>query len=88
MLKHNYALLDKKFPVTFRNDKLKEAKKLGYNYVSQATIELYRKYQSQRIVGKILKMTERAISYRLTNYKEPKRRRGGPPGRAGASPHQ
>jgi len=80
---HDYALLDKKFPATFRKDKLSQAKKLGYNHISQATIELYRKHQSQRIVGEILNMTERAIGYRLEKYKEPRRPSGGLPGKAG-----
>ena len=80
---HNYALLDKKFPATFRKDKLVEAKNLGYHHISEATIDLYRRYQSQQIVGEILNMTGRAIGCRLKKYNEPRRHSGGPPGRAG-----
>ena len=80
---HNYADLDKKLLVPFRDEKIIQAKKFGYDYVSQATVELYRKYQSQRIVGIILELTEEAIRHRLNFYKEPRRGAGGPPGCAG-----
>ena len=44
---HDYAALDnKKYPATYIEDQLAHVKALGFNYISQATVELYRQYQS------------------------------------------
>lgn len=83
---HDYAALDaKKYPATYAKDQLAHVKTLGFNYISQATVELYRKHKSQAKVALILNLTEPAIRARLKKYNEPRR---GPGGTAGIKKKQ
>jgi len=78
---HDYGMLDQRFPATYRTDRIIQAKELGFDYISEATIKLYRKYKSQKIVAVILGMTANGIGSRLRRYKEPCRGPGSLPGR-------
>ena len=78
---HDYQKLDKQFSVTFKEDRYQEIKKLGFQYISEATVELYRQYKSMGIVAHILNMDPVAIGQRLRRYKEPRRGPGSLPGK-------
>lgn len=76
---HNWSLLDKNYDYYYRHDRLKIAHKIGYNFISEATIKLYRKHKSTIIVAKILGLSKAGVRSELLKNKEPLRSRGGSP---------
>jgi hypothetical protein len=75
---HDYKKIDKQHKFHYYNDKLKQAKELGYDYVSEAIIELYRKHKSSSKVCQILELGgEGTIFYFLKKFGEPTNKRGG-----------
>lgn len=74
---HNWELLDKNYKYYYRSDRLEIAKKFGFNFISQATIMLYRKYQSTEKVAKLLYVTDTTIRSELIRHQEPLIKRGG-----------
>ena len=77
MRKHNWAQLDKNYKYSYRDDRLQLANKLGFKFISQATVTLYRKYKSTTKVAKILNLTNTTIRYELKKYQEPRGTPGG-----------
>lgn len=80
-MEHDYAELDDRYKqAAFKQERLELAKSLGYSYISECTIDLYRKYKSCRKVGKILKISQTTVANQLKLYGEPIRKRGSFPG--------
>jgi hypothetical protein len=76
-----YMVLDEQIQYHFREDRLAKAQKLGYEFISQATVELYRQHKSCIKVGKIIGVNERSIRYELKfKIGEPLRGPGSFPG--------
>jgi len=74
---HDYAKLDREYRFNFYEDRLKQAKKLGYNYVSECLVKLYRKHKSQPKVARILNLGHDSILYPLKKFGEPRNPPGG-----------
>ena len=74
----DYLVFDENAQYNYRADKEKIARTMGYQYISQAMVELYRKHQSTIKVAEIFEVTEKAINYHLRKIGEPLR----PPGKA------
>lgn len=65
---HNFPALDKSYQYNFRSDRIKTAKRLGFSFISQATIELYFKYRSEAIVAKKLSVSRSVIARELNKF--------------------
>ena len=77
MIKHDYQSIDEKINYKYREDRKEIAQKFGYKYISEATVEMYRKYRSTRKVSAILKVTSSAVLDELKRIGEPLQGRGG-----------
>jgi hypothetical protein len=77
MIKHDYKKFDKIHSFNYKNDRLKQANKLGYTYISECIVELYRKYQSSAEVAKYLKITPNNVLAIMKKIGEPRCNRGG-----------
>ena len=76
--RHNYAKLDKLYYLAnWRQERLALAKELGFDYISESTIKLYRKHKSLRVVGKILGVSDICIRQQLEKFGEPRMPPGG-----------
>jgi hypothetical protein len=75
--KMNWENLDKIYKYAYRQDRLKIAKKMGYNFISEATVKLYRKYRSTNKVASILNVSTAAVLSELKSLGEPRMSRGG-----------
>jgi hypothetical protein len=76
---HDWEQFDNNYMYNYRNDRLKIAQELGFSYISEATVKLYRKFQSLNKVGKILEITGHTVGRELMAIGEPRRKRGGAP---------
>lgn len=77
--RHNWDLIDKEYNYYYRHDRIKTAHKIGYNFISEATVMLYRKHKSTIIVAKILGLSPAGVRSELLKNQEPLRARGGSP---------
>ena len=77
--KHNWKLLDQNYNYYYHDNRIKIAHKIGYNFISEATIKLYRKHQSTIIVAKLLGLSAAGVRSELIKNQEPLRSRGGCP---------
>ena len=79
----DFKTYDKTHQYYYRDDRLKMAKKYGYEFISEATVELYKKHQSSQKVGKMLEVSGNSILLELKNFQSivEIRKRGGNNGR-------
>ena len=66
--KYDYEKLDKAYHFTYRQEKIELAKKLGYTYISEGIVEVYRKTKSQRKTGKIFGYFDKYSIRRVLNF--------------------
>jgi hypothetical protein len=66
--RYKWQILDKRF--RFNQQKLKSAKKLGYECISEAIIKEYRKLKSARKVGEMIGMTSNGVRFALKAFGE------------------
>lgn len=71
----NYAEYDKN--IRYYDDKLKIARSMGFNYVSEAWYELHKKGVKNSSVGNIFGMSKAGINYGLKRMGVKQFRRGG-----------
>ena len=69
--------LDASHNFAYKADKLELAKSLGFNYISEAIVSLYRQNKSTKKTGELLEIGSVAIGYMLKKFGEPLRGRGG-----------
>lgn len=69
--------LDKKHLYSYYDDRIKIAKSLGFDSITEAIIKTYRKNQSTEKTGKIFEFSPTAIAYILKKFNEPMRGPGG-----------
>ncbi len=60
-----YKEFDDSHRYGFKRDRLYLARRLGYTYISEATVELYYKYKSATIVGRVLGLTGQGVMFEL-----------------------
>ena len=73
----NWEQLDKQNNYKYFNDRLEIAKNLGYNFISEATVKLYRKHKSTTKVANLLKLSTAGVLSEIKKCGEPKMKRGG-----------
>ena len=69
--RYKWAALDKIRNFRQADVKLKTAKKLGYDYISEALIKEYRNLKSAKKVGELLGFTSAGVRFALTALGEP-----------------
>jgi hypothetical protein len=69
--------LDASHNFSYKAEKLKLAKSLGFNYISEAIISLYRQTKSTRKTGELLQIGAAGIGHILKKFDEPLRGPGG-----------
>jgi len=74
---HDYEKLDKEIRYSYKADRLEQAKKFGYEYITQCLVEEYRKEKSLLKVADKLGLTLMGVSYALKKIGEPIGQRGG-----------
>jgi hypothetical protein len=73
----NWEQLDHNHMYSYRSDRLKMAKKLGFNYISECTAKLYYKHQSASKVAELLKLSTAGVLVELKKLGVERRNRGG-----------
>ena len=73
----NWEQFDKDHKYSYREDRLGIARKLGYNFISEATVKLYRKYKSTKKVSAFLKISTAGVLAELKFLNEPRMSQGG-----------
>lgn len=73
----DWEKLDKKRNYYYKKDRLKIAKSLGYEYISECTAKLYAGLQSTAKVGEILGISATAVGVELKTMGIKLRSRGG-----------
>jgi hypothetical protein len=73
----NWKQFDKDHKYSYREDRLEIARKLGYNFISEATVKLYRKYKSTKKVSTLLKISTAGVLTELKFLGEPRMSQGG-----------
>jgi hypothetical protein len=73
----DWKKLDREYKYSYREDRLKAAKLLGFNYISECTVSLYNTLQSTRRVADMLKLSPTAVAVELKKHGIKLRSRGG-----------
>lgn len=73
-----WALMDQIHSYSYREDRKAMAQKLGYEYISECTVDLYYKLRSTKAVAEILGLSTTGIIYELKNLGVKLLGRGGP----------
>ena len=74
---HDYKKLDTAHKYQYAEDRLKQAHELGYSFISQCTVEEYRKLKSTSKVAVLFKMSAAGIASELKQFGEPMQPPGG-----------
>jgi len=75
---YDYQSIDKQWQYQQRQDRLESARKLGFEYISEATVKVYRETKSSTKTGKLLGgLTSQAVCQFLSEIGEPRNPRGG-----------
>ena len=61
---------DKIRKYAYYNDRLELAKKLGYEFISEATVKLYKKHKSIRHVGRILNISGVSVGQEIKSIQK------------------
>ena len=54
---------------SYKEDRLKIANDLGFEFISEATVKLYKRYGSSRAVGKLIGLTGGGVIHELRELK-------------------
>ena len=73
----NYSQIDKEYKYSYRKDRLKQARELGYTYISECTAKLYEKHQSTTKVAQILGLSVCGVQMELKRIGVTLRSQGG-----------
>lgn len=72
----DFKTLDQEIKFKNRDIRKQAAKKLGYHYITEAIVKLYRKHQSSYKVGALMNVASVSILKTLERIGEPKNKRG------------
>lgn len=64
----NWQILDESRAFSYREDRLKKAQELGFNFISECTVKLYQQLGSTEKVAKIIGLTGQTVATELKSY--------------------
>lgn len=74
---HNYEKLDERLNYNFRKDRKQRAKELGFSFISECSVKMYRRLKSLNKTCALIGISQTALIYELERIGEPRGKRGG-----------
>jgi hypothetical protein len=73
----DWQKIDNDYKYSYREDRLKVANNMGYNYISECTAKLYEKHQSTNKVSQLIGISAAGVTQELRKIGIKLRSRGG-----------
>ena len=83
---YKWLRLDESYRFSYREDRLAQAKQMGFQFISECVVELYRRYKSSYKVGRMLGLHSDTILVELRRFNEPLMPKGSQKGHTRCKP--